>query len=116
MCHFHYTTYCYTLPYQNAHKNKEKKPCKHDAARFSKTVLVPILSNQRVPRGILAPQAAGRIHSDLERGFIRAEVVPLDTLIAAGSMAACREKGLVQIEGKDYPIRDGDVIFFRFNV
>ncbi|MDI9422169.1 MAG: redox-regulated ATPase YchF [Bacillota bacterium] len=69
-----------------------------------------------VPRGILAPQAAGRIHSDLERGFIRAEVVPLDTLIAAGSMAACREKGLVQIEGKDYPIRDGDVIFFRFNV
>lgn len=66
-----------------------------------------------VPRGILAPQAAGRIHSDLERGFIRAEVVPLDTLIAAGSMAACREKGLVQIEGKDYPIRDGDVIFFR---
>jgi len=47
MCHFHYTTHCYTLPYQNAHKNKEKKPCKHDAARFSKTVLVPILSNQR---------------------------------------------------------------------
>src|SRR5690554_8189851 len=51
MCHFHYTTYCYTLPYQNAHKNKEKKPCKHDAARFSKTVLVPILSNQRCMQG-----------------------------------------------------------------
>ena len=69
-----------------------------------------------IPRGMLAPQAAGRIHSDMERGFIRAEVVPWDKLVSAGSMAACREKGLVQIEGKDYPIKDGDVIFFRFNV
>ena len=69
-----------------------------------------------IPGGMLAPQAAGRIHSDMERGFIRAEVVPWDKLVSAGSMAACREKGLVQIEGKDYPIKDGDVIFFRFNV
>ena len=69
-----------------------------------------------IPRGTLAPQAAGRIHTDMERGFIRAEVVPWDVLIEQGSHAACREKGLLQIEGRDYVVQDGDVILFRFNV
>lgn len=63
-----------------------------------------------------APQAAGVIHSDFERGFIRAEVVHYDDLIESGSMQAAREKGLVRLEGKDYVVRDGDVMHFRFNV
>ena len=67
-------------------------------------------------RGTKAPQAAGKIHSDFERGFIRAEIVPFDTLRELGSMAACREKGLVRSEGKDYVMQDGDVTLFRFNV
>lgn len=66
-----------------------------------------------VPRGTPAPQAAGQIHTDMERGFIRAEVVPWDVLTAAGSMQVARERGLIRIEGKDYAIRDGDVVFFR---
>jgi ribosome-binding ATPase YchF (GTP1/OBG family) len=66
--------------------------------------------------GDTAPQAAGVIHSDFERGFIRAETVGYPDLEAAGSMAAAREKGLVRQEGKDYVVRDGDVILFKFNV
>ena len=69
-----------------------------------------------IPRGTHAPQAAGKIHSDIERGFIRAETVAYDDLIACGSMAAAKEKGLVRLEGKDYVVKDGDVILFRFNV
>ena len=69
-----------------------------------------------IPRGAKAPQAAGKIHTDFERGFIRAEVVGYDALMAQGSMPACREKGLIRSEGKDYEVRDGDVILFRFNV
>jgi len=69
-----------------------------------------------IPRGMTAPQAAGRIHSDMERGFIRAEVIPWDVLVREGSVAACREQGLQRIEGRDYVVQDGDVIFFRFNV
>ncbi len=69
-----------------------------------------------ITRGMKAPQAAGKIHSDFERGFIRAEVVPSETLLSLGSMAACREKGLVRSEGKEYIVKDGDVILFRFNV
>ena len=69
-----------------------------------------------IRRGWKAPQAAGVIHTDFERGFIRAEVVPYETLVALGSMAACREKGLVRSEGKDYVMQDGDVTLFRFNV
>jgi hypothetical protein len=69
-----------------------------------------------VRRGTKAPQAAGEIHSDIERGFIRAEVVAFDDLIAAGSIAACRDRGTLRLEGKDYVVRDGDVINFRFNV
>ncbi len=66
--------------------------------------------------GTKAPQAAGKIHSDFERGFIRAEVVNYKDLLECGSLAAAREKGLVGLEGKDYVVQDGDVILFRFNV
>jgi ribosome-binding ATPase YchF (GTP1/OBG family) len=66
--------------------------------------------------GTKAPQAAGKIHTDFERGFIRAEIVAFDDLRSGGSMAAAREKGLVRSEGKEYVMRDGDVTLFRFNV
>ncbi|HNX62271.1 MAG TPA: redox-regulated ATPase YchF [Candidatus Limiplasma sp.] len=66
--------------------------------------------------GTKAPQAAGKIHSDFERGFIRAEIVSFNTLVEQGGMNACREKGLIRSEGKDYVMRDGDVTLFRFNV
>ena len=69
-----------------------------------------------ITRGTKAPQAAGKIHSDFERGFIRAEVVNYKDLLECGSLAAAREKGLVGLEGKDYVVQDGDVILFRFNV
>jgi GTP-binding protein YchF len=69
-----------------------------------------------IPRGTKAPQAAGVIHSDIERGFIRAQVVPFEDLAAAGSIAACREKGTLRLEGREYEVRDGDVIEFKFNV
>ena len=69
-----------------------------------------------IQRGDRAPQAAGRIHTDFERGFIRAEIVPFDTLMELGSMQACKERGLVRSEGKDYVRQDGDVTLFRFNV
>ena len=69
-----------------------------------------------IRRGTKAPQAAGKIHSDFERGFIRAEVVSYDDLMACGSMAAAREKGLIRSEGKEYVVQDGDIILFRFNV
>ncbi|MBR6451302.1 MAG: redox-regulated ATPase YchF [Lachnospiraceae bacterium] len=69
-----------------------------------------------IPIGTKAPQAAGKIHTDFERGFIKAEVVNYKDLLECGSLAAAREKGLVGMEGKDYVVRDGDVILFRFNV
>ncbi len=69
-----------------------------------------------ITRGTKAPQAAGKIHSDFERGFIRAEVIPYDQLIEIGSLAAAKEKGLVRSEGKEYVMQDGDVVLFRFNV
>ena len=69
-----------------------------------------------IRKGIDAQKAAGKIHSDIERGFIRAEVVAYDDFIAHGSIAAAREKGLVRLEGKTYPVKDGDIINFRFNV
>ena len=69
-----------------------------------------------IVKGTRAPQAAGKIHSDFERGFIRAEVVAYDDLIACGSMNAAKEKGLIRSEGKEYVIADGDVVLFRFNV
>ena len=69
-----------------------------------------------IKKGTKAPQAAGKIHSDFERGFIRAEVVNYQDLLDAGSYAAAKEKGQVGLEGKDYVVKDGDVILFRFNV
>ena len=69
-----------------------------------------------IKKGTKAPQAAGKIHSDFERGFIKAEVVNYQDLLDNGSLAAAREKGIVGMEGKDYVVKDGDVILFRFNV
>ena len=69
-----------------------------------------------ITRGTTAPKAAGKIHTDFERGFIRAEIVNYDDLVSLGSVAAARDKGLVRLEGKDYVMRDGDVVNFRFNV
>ncbi|MDU3640886.1 MAG: DUF933 domain-containing protein, partial [Veillonella sp.] len=66
--------------------------------------------------GTKAPQAAGKIHSDIEKGFIRAEIVSFDDLQACGSQNAAKEKGLVRLEGKEYVMKDGDVTHFRFNV
>ena len=63
-----------------------------------------------------APAAAGKIHSDIERGFIRAEIVSYDDLVKEGSMVAAKEKGLVRSEGKDYVMQEGDIVLFRFNV
>ena len=69
-----------------------------------------------IKKGTKAPGAAGKIHTDFERGFIRAEVVPYDVLIEKGSLTACKEAGLVRSEGKEYVMHDGDVVLFRFNV
>ncbi len=69
-----------------------------------------------ITRGTKAPQAAGKIHTDIERGFIRAEIVAYEDLMNAGSYNAAREKGLVRLEGKEYVMKDGDVTYFRFNV
>ncbi len=69
-----------------------------------------------IPRGTRAPQAAGTIHTDIERGFIRAEVVGYEELLRAGSYAAAREQGILRLEGKDYVMQEGDVVHFRFNV
>ncbi len=69
-----------------------------------------------IKKGTKAPQAAGKIHSDFERGFIRAEVVSFDVLMECGSMAVAKEKGLVRSEGKEYVMQDGDIVLFRFNV
>lgn len=69
-----------------------------------------------IKNGTKAPQAAGKIHSDFERGFIRAEVIAYEDLIRCGSMAAAKERGLVRSEGKEYVMKDGDIVLFRFNV
>ena len=69
-----------------------------------------------IKQGTKAPQAAGKIHTDIERGFIRAEVIAYDDMIRCGSVAAAKEKGLLRSEGKEYVVQDGDMIYFRFNV
>ncbi|MEJ2050646.1 MAG: DUF933 domain-containing protein, partial [Calditrichota bacterium] len=69
-----------------------------------------------VPRHTQAQKAAGEIHSDLERGFIRAEVVNFKDFIKLGSLAKCRENGILRLEGKDYQVQDGDIVTVRFNV
>jgi ribosome-binding ATPase YchF (GTP1/OBG family) len=69
-----------------------------------------------VPAGTTAPAAAGKVHSDMERGFIRAEVIAFEDLQSLGSFAAVREHGKLAVQGRDYVVQDGDVIHFRFNV
>ena len=69
-----------------------------------------------ITKGTTAPQAAGKIHSDFARGFIRAEIVAFDDLMECGTMAAVKEKGLLRSEGKEYVMKDGDIVEFRFNV
>ncbi len=69
-----------------------------------------------VTKGAKAPEAAGKIHSDIERGFIRAEVTRFEDFMACGSFAAASKKGLQRLEGKDYVVQDGDIVHFRFNV
>ena len=69
-----------------------------------------------IKKGTKAPKAAGKIHSDIERGFIKAEIVSYDDLVREGSMVSAKEKGLVRQEGKDYVMQDGDVVLFKFNV
>lgn len=69
-----------------------------------------------IRKGMSAQKAAGKIHSDIERGFIRAEVVSYEDFISGGNMSAARDKGLLRLEGKTYEVRDGDIINFRFNV
>ena len=69
-----------------------------------------------IKKGTKAPEAAGKIHSDIERGFIKAEVVYYDDLIREGSLNAAKEKGLVRSEGKEYIMKDGDIVLFKFNV
>ena len=69
-----------------------------------------------IEKGTRAPQAAGKIHTDFERGFIRAEVISFNDLVACGTMTAAKEKGLVRSEGKEYVMQDGDIVLFRFNV
>jgi len=69
-----------------------------------------------IPSGTTALKAAGTVHSDMEKGFIKAEVMNFEKLMQVGSLAQAREKGELRLEGKDYPVQDGDVIFFRFNV
>ena len=69
-----------------------------------------------IKKGTKAPQAAGKIHSDIERGFIKAEIVSYDDLVNCGSMIKAREKGLIRLEGKDYIMKEGDIVDFKFNV
>ena len=69
-----------------------------------------------IKKNTKAPQAAGKIHSDFERGFIRAEIVSYDDIMACGTYSAAKDKGLVRLEGKEYIVQDGDIIHFRFNV
>ena len=69
-----------------------------------------------IKKGTKAPKAAGKIHSDIERGFIRAEIVSFDELMQLGSMQAAKENGKIRSEGKDYIMQDGDIVLFRFNV
>ena len=69
-----------------------------------------------VKRGVKAPQAAGVIHTDFEKGFIRAEIINWKDLVESGGEAKAREKGLIRLEGKDYIVQDGDIVHFRFSV
>ena len=94
-----------------------------DSASYSLLGLISFLTSGEdetrawtIKEGTKAPQAAGKIHTDFERGFICAEVVSFEDLKEYGTMQACKEKGLVRQEGKEYVVKDGDIIVFRFNV
>jgi ribosome-binding ATPase YchF (GTP1/OBG family) len=102
-----------------------KEPGLHSAARTAYAVLdlITFLTAGEdecrawtIPRGAKAPQAAGAIHTDFERGFIKADVIWWEDLIRLKSEAACRQNAKLAIEGKEYVVRDGDVIHFKFNV
>ena len=80
------------------------------------TTVGPELRAWTVPRGTHVPQAAGKIHTDMERGFIRAEVIAFQDFVASGSMALAKEKGILRVEGKDYIVQDGDILYIRFHV
>ena len=80
------------------------------------TTVGPELRAWTVPRGTHAPKAAGKIHTDMERGFIRAEVISFKEFVAAGSSAAAKDKGLIRVEGKEYLVQDGDILHIRFHV
>jgi GTP-binding protein YchF len=80
------------------------------------TTVGPELRAWTVPRGTHVPQAAGKIHTDMERGFIRAEVISFQDFSAAGSMALAKEKGILRVEGRDYIVQDGDILYIRFHV
>ena len=80
------------------------------------TTVGPELRAWTIVKGTKAPEAAGRIHSDMERGFIRAEVLHFDVFLKLGGLSAAKEKGLIRSEGKEYVIHDGDIVLFRFNV
>jgi len=80
------------------------------------TIRPPEVRAWTIPAGTRAQDAAGKIHTDMARGFIRAEVIPFAALVEAGSMAAAREHGLIRLEGRDYIVQDGDVIYFRFSL
>jgi len=80
------------------------------------TTVGPELRAWTIPWGTHVPQAAGKIHTDMERGFIRAEVISFEQFQAAGSMATARDKGLVRVEGRDYIVQDGDILYIRFHV
>ena len=76
----------------------------------------PEVRDWTIKKGTKAPEAAGKIHSDIQRGFIKAEIVSFDDLMREGSMVAAKEKGLVRSEGKEYIMQDGDIVLFKFNV
>jgi ribosome-binding ATPase YchF (GTP1/OBG family) len=80
------------------------------------TTVGPELRAWTIPRGTRAPTAAGKIHTDMERGFIRAEILHYDEFLTVDSITQAREKGLVRSEGREYQLRDGDIVLFRFNV
>ena len=80
------------------------------------TAAEPEVRAWTIKKGTKAPEAAGKIHSDIQRGFIKAEIVSFDDLMREGSMVAAKEKGLVRSEGKEYIMQDGDIVLFKFNV
>ncbi len=80
------------------------------------TIKLPEVRAWTITKGTKAPRAAGRIHTDFEKGFICAEVIDFNTLMEAGTFSSAKEKGLIRQEGKEYIIKDGDVVLFRFNV